>query len=322
MYVAVLIGFQYSSDLRLPGIIIDLYAAYRFCRSAKAECFVLTDISEDEKTEYLSKAVFEGVVDAGVFSFIQQIRARKEYHHLNSRERLNFILDRIFEAKPPRLFIYFTGHGLTREGTEDSGLILPSREMFSFYQLRSRIMHLPPASEIIWVNDCCHVSGIQLPYKLSREGFYELTTGQFCPVQYLLFLGGTSVDEKSLVSREGSVFSSILFRKLLQAIDSRKARFRDVRVLLESIKERLETDPETRSQQPTVFSSHPNLFILGPWFFGQTAYLDPETTVAVLIEGRPSGIVIPSEAPFVPTPRQQPSEVVDPCWNEISSVKK
>lgn len=317
MYTAVLIGFQYGDDLKLPGIVIDLYSAYRFCREAGAECFVLTDITEDEKTEYLSKAVFDGVVDAGVFSFISQIQTRGEHYYIapeHAQERLHFILTCVFGAEPPRLFIYFTGHGLAREGTEDSGLILPSREIFSFYQLRSRIMRLPLASEIIWINDCCHVSGIQLPYKLSRQGFYELTSGQFCPIQYLLFLGSTSVDEKSLVSREGSIFSNIVFRRLLQAVDDRKTEFRDVRLLMENVKERLEADPETRSQQPTVFSSHPNLFFFWPWFFGKALYFEPTSSVVVMIEPRRLGITIPTELPFVPTPRELPT--VEPCWGE------
>lgn len=308
MYTAVLIGFQYSGDLKLPGIVIDLYAAYRFCREAGAECLVLTDILEDEKTEYLSKAVFEGVVDAGVFSFISQIQARSEHYYIHDQTRLRFVLTQIFGAEPPRLFIYFTGHGLAREGSEDSGLILPSREIFSFYQLRSQIMQLPPASEIIWINDCCHVSGIQLPYKLSSHGFYELTSGQFCPVQYLLFVGATSVDEKSLISRQGSIFSNIIFHRLLQAMDDRKVEFRDVRRLLESVKERLEADPETRSQQPTVFSSHPNLHQIWPWFFGQSIYLETQAAVVVMIEPRRLGITIPTELPFIPTPRVQASE--------------
>lgn len=292
MYEAILIGFKYEGDLYLPGIAVDLYSAYKFCKTAGANVTVITDIMEDEKTEYLTKAIFNDVVDANVVSFISKIKERGEYIYIpneNAKEILRSYINDILENTPPRLFIYFTGHGLIRD--KDNGLLLPSRELFSFYELRNRIMTLPIDTEIVWINDCCHLSGIQLPYKLANDGFYESSDGYFCPVQKLIYLSSTSVDEKSMISREGSVFSGVIFKRLLSAIEQKKTEYRDIRILMTDVKERLFENVETRNQQPSFFSSYPTVFALWPWVFGKKIYIDDSCSTVVfinepIIEGR------------------------------------
>ena len=282
MYEAILIGFKYEGDLYLPGIAVDLYLAYKFCKTVGANITVITDIKEDEKTEYLTKAIFNDVVDANVVSFISKIKERREYVYTHSREFLREQLSKIFSRNPYRLFIYFTGHGLARE--KDNGLLLPSRELFSFYELRNQIMLLPTDTEVVWINDCCHLSGIQLPYKLANDGFYELTDGHFCPVQKLVYLSSTSIDEKSMISREGSAFSGVIFKRLFWAIDDRKAEYRDIRILMTDVKEKLFENSETRNQQPSFFCSYPTIFSLWSWFFGKKLYIDDRNSAIVFIK--------------------------------------
>lgn len=173
MYRALLIGFKYDKSLKLPGVHVDLYNCYRYCVLSGAKISVCTDIESDERVENLTSAVYNDVVDSGVISFISKIKERNEYNYVSDKNSLNKIVEEIFNEIPGRLFIYFTGHGVVDK--ENNGLILPDNNIYSFYKLRNLIMSLTNKSEIIWINDCCHVSGMGLPYKLNNEEMYELT---------------------------------------------------------------------------------------------------------------------------------------------------
>lgn len=318
MYKALLIGFSYDKGLKLPGVHVDLYNAYRFCFTSGAKIQVCTDIKTDERTENLTSAVFNDVVDSGVISFISKIKERGEYNYVSDVTSLEKIMKSLFEfEKPSRLFIYFTGHGIVKN--DINGLILPNEEIFSFYHFRNKIMELPHDSEVVWINDCCHVSGMQLPYKLNGDNeMYEFTDGHFCPIQKLIFIGSTTESNKALISKEGSIFSGIIFKKLLNVINERKNSYTDLRVLSREIREKFLELNETRYQQPTFYSSFPTIFSLYPWFFGKKFYFDNEFQTVVFVDA----IKNYSDLKWKPTiikelPHANQQETSTVCWNNI-----
>jgi len=324
MYEAILIGFSYQDELYLPGIAVDLYLAYKFCKTAGANVTVITDIKEDEKTEYLTKAIFSDIVDANVVSFISRIKERHEYCYLADREALQEHLNEFLQKRSQRLFIYFTGHGVIQK-PHDHALLLPSREVFSFLQLRQQLLHsLPKIAEIIWVNDCCHLSGIDLPYRLAEDGFYETTEGTCRPLQKLLYLSSTSIEEKGFISREGSAFSGVLFKRLYWALDNRRAIYRDLRLLMTEIKDHLAEATETRNQRPAFFCSYPHIFSLPTWCFGKKIYLD-EQNIAIAIFSDVKKIKNPISSKWKQSPTGKSTPVKIPeesmiCWSDSAEI--
>jgi hypothetical protein len=315
MYKALLIGFKYTDNLTLPGVHVDLYNAYRFCNYTKADILVCTDIENDEKTGKLTNAVFKDVVDSGVISFISKIKERNEYRYVNDYESLENTIRNIFKNETPlRLFIYFTGHGIIKN--EDNGLILPNEDVYSFYNIRDNIMGMCRESEIVWINDCCHISGMGLPYKLNIDETYELTEGHFCPIQKLIFIGSTGELDKSLISNDGSVFSGVIFKKLLNVVNDNMNNYRDVRVLSREIKERFLEIEETRQQQPTFYCSYSTIFSLYPWFFGKKFYFDNEFQSIVFVDRIKNSLELKWNPTIIKesTPaNQQETSIV--CWN-------
>ena len=84
--VAVLIGYQYQKPTSnnilgngsvLPGILIDLYQAYKFAeRSSPTEIIVITDIEEDQIWHETVSAMGKNIVDSGILDFIATIRKK------------------------------------------------------------------------------------------------------------------------------------------------------------------------------------------------------------------------------------------------------
>lgn len=315
MYEALLIGFSYGGDLFLPGIIVDLYLAYQVCKKAGAHITILTDINEDERTEYLTKSIFNNIADADIVSFISRIKETGEHKYVTNREQIQGHLTRSFNGNPQRLFLYFTGHGVIVGEEEDNSLLLPSREMYSFYQLRSLLMSLPRVAEIVWINDCCHLSSMQLPYKLDPEEGYIYTDGPFCPLQKILFLGSTSVTEKSMISREGSVFSTLVFKYIFKGQDNLSALMKEVTSKLMEI-------TEARTQRPVLYASYPTITHIFPWFLGHVIYPSEPDVLFVLPKNKKS---LKWESnyrhPIEVSPLATESETSIVCWNDFDEIE-
>ena len=76
MKKAVLIGFEYLGDKKLPGITIDLYLVYNLLKKMGWEdeqIKVLTDIEKDHPTKILKTAIKDKIVNSDVLSFIEMI---------------------------------------------------------------------------------------------------------------------------------------------------------------------------------------------------------------------------------------------------------
>ena len=76
MREAILIGFEYTNEKKLPGIIVDLYQAYCFLKKNNwkdNEIKILTDIKKDAETQILKSAILEKTVNSDILSFIEDI---------------------------------------------------------------------------------------------------------------------------------------------------------------------------------------------------------------------------------------------------------
>ena len=199
---AVLIGFQYSADKKLPGIIIDLYQVYFFLKNngwKEKEIKVLTDIEKDESTDTLKIAILNNTVDSEILSFIEDLKERAEYTKFISRDYYNN-LSSLF-THSDYYFVYFTGHA------KNGNIVLPDNSHLSFSLFKNLLI----GKKNICVLDCCEAE-IDLPFVLI-DGLYRLKTLNFTKTE-IVCISSSSQKEKSLTSKSGSVFTRRLFEIL------------------------------------------------------------------------------------------------------------
>ena len=82
MRKALLIGFQYDNEKKLPGIAVDLYYVYSFLKTngwKDEEIKIMTDISKDEATEVLKVAILEKIVNSDILTFIEDCKEKNIY---------------------------------------------------------------------------------------------------------------------------------------------------------------------------------------------------------------------------------------------------
>ncbi len=292
MRVAVLIGFSYNNTLHnsiLPGIIIDLYMAYKMAlKSRPDKIIIITDITEDQKTQLLFNAIINDIVDESVLSFIEDIKDKRYYHkYINKLELINVLSNYLNIAD--QVFMYYTGHvkqgqirlpiykpsnkkkdediqvsfrPLNIEQPKSSNINIPthidtSDKNISLYDLRSIILsRVADGSNIFIIMDCCNGSGLSLPFMLANKT-YELSSCDkpIYPKAHIIHFTSTNLTEDATATINGSWFSQSLFKQL-----DNNVRF--LPHILETIRQRY------TSQTAMIYSNYPNVKILWSWLFG------------------------------------------------------
>ncbi|MFK5971458.1 MAG: hypothetical protein QM487_15260 [Candidatus Marithrix sp.] len=199
MKQVILIGFEYNS---LPGTIIDLYLAIKWCQTFKCNINVITDIREFDLI-FLDQSIKKRIVSNDIFNIfdittVNIIKDKDEFiDKLSSLCNLND--DNI---------IYFTGHA-------DSGkMILPNNNKISFVDFKNIISNnCPYNSDIFIIMDCCSAEGLFLQYKLQNNSFI-LKEDRSYVSQKVLLITSSNYDQKSIATKYGSVFSQVLFEQL------------------------------------------------------------------------------------------------------------
>src|SRR3989304_6778972 len=112
MKISILIGFCYDNieKNKLPGIVIDLYLAYKMSLQMKSDqIIIITDLNKDQNTIILLNAITEGIVDAGILNFIENIKKKNIYHKFTDKFFLVELLETLVKCMD-QIFIYYTGH--------------------------------------------------------------------------------------------------------------------------------------------------------------------------------------------------------------------
>lgn len=277
---ALLIGFEYQPTptlQQLPGIAVDLYRAYRFCQKITSDITVITDLDRDVKTAFVLRAIVDGIVDAHITSFIEELIQKKQYRKLGVNDNIfqfQALIESLFTgdkgpSSPVRVIVYYTGHGM------DQSIMLPSRILFGMSQWRDSIVErCVPTAEIMWITDCCYPSSLELPFKLA-SGRYRYQNSTYHPRQQIIAF--SSSEEKSVSTRQGSIFSRALFNLL-----GRRT------VYLPAIASQL-SDRLTQDQKQTnclqvigIYASNPQLEFLWSWLIPRNVLVDFATNTVIV----------------------------------------
>jgi len=247
---AILIGFEYKNEKKLPGIAIDIYQVYSFLKKnnwKNEEIKVLTDIKKDDKTEKLKNAILEKIVDSGILSFIEDLKERNQYTEFKSHNYYNNFESFFTEITGnEKCFIYYTGH------SKDGNIILPNESLLSFESFKN-ILISNISREIFLIMDCCE-RGFLLPFALN-EKVYRLENENCFVKPKIICISSSLENENSVASRVGSFFT----RHLFDIISSTNITLYDILKLLKN---------KLRMKQTANISvSYPNLYLIFPWFY-------------------------------------------------------
>lgn len=204
MTTAILIGFEYNIN-KLPGVIIDLYHAYKWCQTFCSQIYLCTDIEFVKDESVLQEAINDKIANEDLYAFYDNISPEIIINDLLSTLK-NVLTDKI-----NRLVIYYSGHGI------DEYIVLPDNSLLLFTDFKNCVLSsISIETEIFWILDCCNPQGLHLPYKLNGNMFtLSLNTKIKCVKQKITLITSAEGHEKSVATRSGSLFSRYLFRLLL-----------------------------------------------------------------------------------------------------------
>lgn len=209
MPTAIIIGFEYKFNV-LTGALIDLYQAYSWCQSFDCVTHVITDISEYNNSRNIQTAIANKITDDKLSTFYDTISSKVV---VSTSYDLMLAVIRVLEVGVPdnKLVMYYSGHGVKE------CMVMPDKGLLPFIDFRDNILsHLLPQVEIFWILDCCNPNGMHLPFKLENNSFVLSPTKVECVLNPILLITSSEMNEKSIATNLGSLFSRCLFRVLRQ----------------------------------------------------------------------------------------------------------
>ena len=195
--VAILVGFCYEDSANntdverrtLPGIVIDLYQAYKQALLMKADKIVIiTDLTEDKRSQIILNALLVKIVETEILSFIKDVKTLDYYNLYKNYDNILDILEET-SKDASNVFFYYTGHAsqgylklpkMTKLFTSLVGADdYDEKHQISMILIRNLFLHKSiVGSDIFIIFDCCNGSGVNLPY--TYEGnTYKLV----CPLE-------------------------------------------------------------------------------------------------------------------------------------------
>lgn len=243
MRKAILIGFQYSGEKKLPGIVTDLFQVYTFLKKqgwSDDEIQILTDIERDETAKKLKRAVVEKLVDASILSFIEDLKERGQYVHFSLHNHYhNF--SSVFKtnnlsSENDYLLVYYTGHA------KNQHLILPQEAQLSFVQFQ----RLFKTALTLCLMDCCY-GGLQLAFNL-HNGVYRSHPNLPLTKSKIICIASTKTSQRAITGETGSAFTQALIFALNEIKEDRR---------LDKLVEKIKISKAT--QTTTISSSYPIL---------------------------------------------------------------
>lgn len=267
MEIAIIIAFAYSKTNQdpnrhhLPGILIDIYHAYKYVSSLTKNVIVITDINSNADISELKDSIINATVDLSILDLLNTLKVNNQLVEYTNKKELLSTIKRSCYLRD-KIFVYYTGHSL------HGNILLPTMNndlcyrqdnpvdfTVNFSIFRDALTTASSSSQIMVVLDCCGSQGLHLNYRL-QNGIYSLIPrgDKVYPLQEILCISSTMSDEVSIASRGGSLFSYIFFNNL--------RKYRDIVKLLEKVTE--ETSKKF-DQTPTVYSSYPDAKLIWRW---------------------------------------------------------
>lgn len=212
MTTAILIGFHYPLIKTIPGTIMDLYHAYRFCRLCGYKIHILTDMRNISYTDTMNRAVRHNVVDSGIRRFMTDV---SQYNLIYHKEDLIKTIKDIELGEDEKLFVYYSGHGVP------DAIVLPNQERYSILEFRDLVLSIcQDNTDIFWIMDCCNPNGMYLPFKLNNKRFRlsasedDIKSMISAVSNKILLITSSSEEQKSVATAFGSLFTRFLFDTL------------------------------------------------------------------------------------------------------------
>jgi hypothetical protein len=249
MPTAIIIGFEYSTNV-LPGALVDIYQAHRWCCSFDCATYVFSDIRSNVDNTVIKKNIDAGVVGSDIMSFYDLIDKTLV---TTSDELLTGIFNKFRQLDDDRLIIYYSGHG------NKDALILPNHELLSFIALRDTVLkQLSSTVEIFWILDCCNPTGLHLPFILEGNNFVLSPSRISCVMQPILLIISSNAKEKSVSSDMGSLFTRHLFHILHNLSDGPTiaSRNRNLRRLVGNLTSNIRRMHTGYAQTVSIYSSY------------------------------------------------------------------
>lgn len=282
-----LIGFEYKFN-SLPGALVDLYHAKKWCDSFECISHVITDIEKNMKEENLKEILDNQIADDGFKTFYDNIESlgivKDESSLLSTIE--NFLKKGIPDNK---LVIYYTGHGVK------DCLVMPNRNLLPIIEFRDTILNnINHDVEIFFILDCCNPSGMNLPYKLVRNEFSLSPKKIECVLQPILMITSSEHNEKSVATKFGSLFSRNLFKILsrLTIKDNNKNfrvpihKNRNLQRLIGMLSSSIKSINTGFTQTVSVYSSYVIDPVLWMWIGGQSDIVGDITMSSLIIRSK------------------------------------
>lgn len=215
--IGIILSFNYENDTKydyLSGIIIDTYLAYNYIKPKCSQIFIITDILND--TENITKT---SLIYRDINNIIKIFKDRNEYYYYHDLNNIKNKLTNLFDTYDDVIF-YFSGH------SELTGIVIPyldinvtllndrEREILLFEDIYKIIKKSEKCNNIFLILDCCHGNSLFLPYHLYK-GVYRKIQKNYIDKNIIL-INSCRYNQTTINSKEGSVFSKILFKILIQ----------------------------------------------------------------------------------------------------------
>lgn len=237
--IAIIIGFQYTTDKYIGGIIRDLYLIYKFCRNKFSNIIIITDIECVDKS-YLRELILNEHAEEDIYNFFNEIKSNNSYSKYDNVDNFIETLNKLRTEE--RVMLYYTGH------LEYSHIILPGNSVYHIHKLIELFDH---DCDVMLIFDCCNCTDMTLPFMLINN-HYKLIGRKFIRGRVVL-LSPTLENEYSYSNRYGSLFTDNLIKCLVG--------YPTLSKLVKSM--------NYRNQKLLVFSSYPNIHRVWNWILGK-----------------------------------------------------
>lgn len=283
---ALLIGFRYSGQERLPGIRIDLTLAYQYATKVlkvnPKNLLLLTDLPEE--LEDYEEEISKESDYRDIKTLVKRAKELNQYCFFGSESKGDELILRIAQlcSTSTKLFFYYSGHGVTlkENGIEHSSILLPKLKVICNDDLYAVLRkNLGKETQMFCIVDCCHSGTIfDLDWILNGASFkpYKPVCGktdQIClndrvRASVVCFSACENAQKAAAMNR-GSLFTKMLIHYLL---DERNSR--NLFTISTNVRGRILNFSNRRVfQKPTVTSSRQEMD-LWDWVYGRVPVIE------------------------------------------------
>jgi len=209
--LALITGFQYSKNLELKSVIVDIYLVHKYCVEKGFKTYIITDIEEDVIGNFGDSILHDEMVTGDAIDFVKENLKQKRLINIKTVSELTnkvtkFLKHEIYK----NLFFYYSGHG-------DKGYFYVTEheriQMKMFREIIEESVH--SQTKILLLIDSCDSFWAPLQYEINKSGQSVFTAlSQVPPRREIVCI--CQAEKHSYMNNHGSVFTRTimqLFRK-------------------------------------------------------------------------------------------------------------